>query len=127
LDAMASAIDEDTKVVWLCTPDNPSGTFISEQDFHQFMEKVPTSTIVVLDEAYMEYVDPSLHYDLHTNLQKYKNLMVLRTFSKIHGLAGLRIGYGIMDANLAELIDIVRGPFNTTSITQTAAIHALTD
>lgn len=127
LHGMANAIDDNTKVIWLCTPDNPSGAVILEEDFHKFMDKVPETTIVVLDEAYVEYMDESLHYDLHTNLKKYKNLMVLRTFSKIYGLAGLRIGYGMMDPALAELLDIVRGPFNTTSITQVAAIAALDD
>lgn len=127
LDKMAAAIDEDTKVVWLCTPDNPSGMLIKEADFHQFMEKVPAETIVVLDEAYIEYVEEQYQYDLHANLRNYKNLIVLRTFSKIYGLAGLRIGYGIMDPKIAELLEIVRGPFNTTSITQAAAIVALQD
>lgn len=127
LDRMASAIDANTKVVWLCTPDNPTGSLIKEADFHQFMEKVPAETIVVLDEAYMEYVEEAYQYDLHSNLNNYKNLIVLRTFSKIYGLAGLRIGYGIMDPAIAELVEIVRGPFNTTSITQEAAIAALQD
>lgn len=127
LDEMADAIDENTKVVWVCTPDNPSGAFIEEDEFHEFMEKVPENVVVVLDEAYIEYVDKELHYDLHANLKKYKNLIVLRTFSKIYGIAGLRIGYGMMDQALAELLDIVRGPFNTTSLTQEAAIAALND
>jgi len=127
LEEMARSIDEQTKVVWVCTPDNPSGAFIKEEEFHNFMSKVPEHVLVVLDEAYIEYVDESLHYNLHANLKKYKNLIVLRTFSKIYGIAGLRIGYGIMDDKLAELLDIVRGPFNTTSITQEAAIAALSD
>lgn len=124
---MANMIDNDTKIIWLCTPDNPSGALISEAEFHTFMEKVPQETLVVLDEAYIEYVEEKHHYHLHANLAKYKNLIVLRTFSKVYGLAGLRIGYGIMDPAIAELIEIVRGPFNTTSITQEAAIAALKD
>src|SRR5699024_450973 len=127
LEEMARSIDEQTKVVWVCTPDNPSGAFINEEELHNFMSKVPEHVLVVLDEAYIEYVDESLHYNLHANLKKYKNLIVLRTFSKIYGIAGLRIGYGMMDPKLAELLDIVRGPFNTTSITQNAAIAALKD
>lgn len=127
LDKMAESIDENTKIVWLCTPDNPSGILIEEADFHDFMKKVPEETLVVLDEAYIEYVEEKFHYDYKENLKKYKNLIILRTFSKIYGLAGLRIGYGMMAPEVANLLEIVRGPFNTTMLAQRAAIAALED
>lgn len=127
LEKMAAAIDVNTKVVWLCTPDNPSGEIISKLEFQEFMEKCPEEVLVVLDEAYVEFVDEDLRFDLHDNLRQYPNLVVLRTLSKIYGLAGLRVGYAIAQEEIANKLNIVRGPFNTTSLTQRVAMIALAD
>lgn len=127
LTKMVNAIDEQTKVVWLCTPDNPTGEIILTDEFESFMEQCPKETIVVLDEAYYEFVSKELRFDLNENMQKYSNLIVLRTFSKIYGLAGLRVGYAIASEEIAEKLNIVRGPFNTTSLSQRAATVALDD
>src|SRR5699024_7802565 len=118
LEKMLEAIDEDTSVVWLCTPDNPTGTLIDEEQFTLFMEACPSHVLVVLDEAYYEFVDSSLQLNTMKHLEKYPNLIVLRTFSKAYGLAGIRIGYGLTNENIASKIEVVRGPFNTTSIAQ---------
>lgn len=127
LSKMAEAIDEQTKVVWLCSPDNPTGELIQPEAFDLFMEQCPNDVIVVLDEAYYEYVPYSFQVNLHENLEKYPNLIVLRTFSKIYGLAGLRVGYAITNEEVANVLNIVRGPFNTSSLAQQAAKLALDD
>lgn len=127
LDEMAAAIDAETKVVWLCTPDNPTGTVISQEAFVAFMEQCPVEVVVVLDEAYYEYVTEAKQFSLNDNLQKYSNLIVLRTFSKIYGLAGMRLGYGVSSELLATKLNIARGPFNTTSLTQQLLPAALSD
>lgn len=124
---MANAIDENTKVVWLCSPDNPTGDVMTHAAFTAFMDRCPEDVLVVLDEAYYEYVPVNLQFDLLGNLTKYKNLIVLRTLSKAYGLAGLRVGYGITTETIAEKLNIIRGPFNTTSLTQRMAITALED
>lgn len=127
LAGMLDAIDPQTKVVWLCTPDNPTGELINQADFDAFMKKCPSDVLVVLDEAYFEFVPTELQMNLLANLQKYKNLVVLRTLSKAYGLAGLRVGYGITTKEISEKLNIIRGPFNTTSLTQQVAIEALND
>jgi len=124
---MAEAIDEQTKVVWLCSPDNPTGELIQREAFELFMKQCPNDVLVVLDEAYYEYVPYSFQLNLHENLEKYPNLVVLRTLSKIYGLAGLRVGYGIASEEVAEKLNIVRGPFNTSSFAQQIAQIALDD
>lgn len=127
LHAMQQAIDEQTKVVWLCSPDNPTGTLISADAFHQFMESCPKEVLVVLDEAYYEFVHPTLQMDASKNVERYNNLIVLRTFSKAYGLAGLRVGYGITNEKIAAMINIVRGPFNTSTFAQKAASIVIED
>ncbi len=116
-----------TKLVFLCNPNNPTGTIITKEEFEKFMQNVSEKTIVVLDEAYFEYVYDKNYPDGITYLSKYKNLIVLRTFSKIYGLAGLRIGYGIADSEIVNFIDRVRPPFNVNSLAQVAALYALKD
>ncbi|GAB3802418.1 histidinol-phosphate transaminase [Virgibacillus kimchii] len=122
---MAGEIDEATKVVWLCSPNNPSGTVIPKEELQSFLNNCPSHILVVLDEAYYEYMED----DAETIewFSSYENVIILRTFSKAYGLAGLRIGYGISNPNILRKIDVVRGPFNTTSIAQKAAIIALED
>ncbi|PAV29493.1 histidinol-phosphate transaminase [Virgibacillus profundi] len=127
LENIYKSIDHNTKVVWLCSPNNPSGLVIPKEDFKDFMDKCPENVLVVLDEAYYEYIDDSKDIHALTLLSDYSNLIVLRTFSKAYGLAGLRIGYGIANNNLITKLDVVRGPFNTTSLAQKAALIALDD
>lgn len=127
LEKMAEAIDDQTKVVWLCTPDNPTGNVIPYQSFTKFMKSCPQDVVVVLDEAYYEYVDPSLRYPFKETLEQYPNIIMLRTFSKIYGLAGLRVGFGIASEEIAHKLNVVRGPFNTTSYSQRIAEIALRD
>src|SRR5699024_4786965 len=127
LDQMAEAMDEQTKVVWLCTPDNPTGNIISQGEFDQFMEKCPKDVVVVLDEAYYEYADASNQLKSDDNLRNYPNVIQLRTFSKIYGIAALRVGYGICHTSIAEQLNIVRGPFNTTALSQKVASAILED
>lgn len=127
LDSMLEVIDEDTRIVWICSPDNPTGTLLSKEAFYNFMDQCPKEVLVILDEAYYEYIDPALDFDALENRSLYKNIIILRTFSKAYGLAGLRIGYGIMDEAIAAKINIVRGPFNTSLISQQAALLAMHD
>src|SRR5690625_1887118 len=127
LKAMLQALDEDTKVVWICSPDNPTGILLPRDDFYQFMDQCPQDVLVVLDEAYYEFIDESSRLNALASLATYKNLILLRTFSKAYGLAALRIGYGIMNEDIANQINIVRGPFNTSAIAQQAALVALDD
>ncbi|MFD1360557.1 histidinol-phosphate transaminase [Lentibacillus salinarum] len=127
LPAMLEAIDEKTNVVWLCSPNNPTGCLIPRDDLYEFLNQCPADVLVVLDEAYLEYVEKALQPNVLANLQHYKNLVVLRTFSKAHGLAGLRIGYGVANPELIPALDVVRGPFNTSAIAQKAALLALED
>lgn len=124
---MANAIDDKTKVVWLCTPDNPTGNIITYDAFTTFMKSCPDDVVVVLDEAYYEYVDASLRLPLEEILSEYPNVIMLRTFSKIYGLAGLRVGFGIASESIAHKLNVVRGPFNTTSFSQQIAQIALND
>ncbi|MBO8162991.1 MAG: histidinol-phosphate transaminase [Brevibacillus sp.] len=127
LDAMAQAINEKTRVVWVCNPNNPSGTIVTESQLLSFLEKVPRDVLVVMDEAYYEYVVAEDYPQTIPLLAKYPNLIVLRTFSKIYGLAALRIGYGIARPEVIEHLNHVREPFNTSTLAQAAARAALAD
>ncbi|MFG6114527.1 histidinol-phosphate transaminase [Halobacillus sp. MO56] len=127
LDRMLEAIDDHTRVVWLCTPNNPTGSHIAAPDMEKFLERCPDDVLVVVDEAYYEYMDASDYYDAVAGLKKHPNLIVLRTFSKAYGLAGLRIGYGIARTEVIHQLDPAREPFNTSTIAQAAAIIALED
>ncbi|MCL6458749.1 MAG: histidinol-phosphate transaminase [Gorillibacterium sp.] len=127
LPAMLAAVTEQTKVVWICNPNNPTGTIVSHEEVKVFLEKVSPEVLVVLDEAYIEYVtEPNFPNGLEL-LREHKNLILLRTFSKIYGLASLRIGYGIGHPDVIKLINQVRPPFNTTRVAQVAALAALAD
>ncbi|CAG7641048.1 Histidinol-phosphate aminotransferase [Paenibacillus allorhizosphaerae] len=127
LDAMLAKVNEKTKIVWICNPNNPTGTMLSEEQVKSFMEKVPTHVLVVLDEAYAEYNVTDQYPDGFKLLKQYKNVILLRTFSKIFGMASLRIGYGIGHPDVIRSINQVREPFNTTSFAQKAALAALAD
>ncbi|HSP01341.1 MAG TPA: histidinol-phosphate transaminase [Thioalkalivibrio sp.] len=127
LDAMAALINGDTRVVFVANPNNPTGTWLDEQAVHAFLKRVPTETLVVMDEAYFEYVQTEGYPDATRWLQEFPNLLVTRTFSKIHGLAGLRIGYAVSGEAVADMLNRVRQPFNTNLLAQAAALAALDD
>ncbi|MBS8264685.1 histidinol-phosphate transaminase [Mesobacillus boroniphilus] len=127
LDGMAAAIDDRTSVVWLCSPNNPTGIYITEEELTAFMARVPSDVLVVLDEAYFEYVTAKDYHDSLRLLKQYKNLIILRTFSKIYGLASFRVGYGIAHEDTITALEPVREPFNVNSWAQAAAIAALDD
>jgi len=127
LDQMLKAIDEKTNVVWVCSPNNPTGTYIPEERLVTFLSNVPSDTLVVLDEAYYEYVVAEDYYNSVDLVGKFPNVIVLRTFSKIYGLASLRVGYGISSAEIIRALEPVREPFNTNSFAQLAASQAIAD
>lgn len=127
LPAMLAAITDKTKVLWICNPNNPTGTIIAHSDMLSFLDQVPSHVLVVLDEAYGEYVFDADYTDGVKLLDQYNNLVVLRTFSKAFGLAANRIGYGIGNANVIRTINQVREPFNTGRLAQVAAKASLQD
>lgn len=127
LDAMRAAIAPDTRVVFIANPNNPTGTFVAGALLGRFLEAVPQDVLVVLDEAYNEYLEPPLQYDSVAWLARFPNLVVTRTFSKIYGLAGLRVGYALAHAEIADLMNRVRQPFNVGSLALAAAEAALDD
>ena len=127
LDAMAAAVTENTKLIFIANPNNPTGTWDKQEALVSFLNKVPKEVIVVLDEAYAEYVtDPDYPNGLSL-LSKYENLVVTRTFSKAYGLASLRVGYSISNAQIADVLNRVRQPFNVNTYAQVAAVAALND
>jgi histidinol-phosphate aminotransferase len=125
LDAMADAITENTRLVFIANPNNPTGTMVNQDAIDRFMDRLPEHVIAVFDEAYIEF--PDSPPDTLRYVREGRNACVLRTFSKIHGLAGLRVGYGLAPAHLAELLQKARQPFNVNSIAQAAALAALSD
>ncbi|MAF84686.1 MAG: histidinol-phosphate transaminase [Gammaproteobacteria bacterium] len=127
LDAMRALIDDNTRLVFLANPNNPTGTWCNEEELHAFITSVPAQTIVVVDEAYAEYVVHSKYPCTIDWIDEFPNLVVTRTFSKIYGLAGLRIGYSLSQPNLAEVLNRVRQPFNVNSLAQSAAVAVLQD
>lgn len=127
LDKMLAAIDDKTNVVWVCSPNNPTGTYVAENKLVAFLEKVPSHVLVVLDEAYYEYVIAEDSFNAIELTRTYPNLITLRTFSKIYGLASLRVGYGIANPSIIKALDPAREPFNVNSFAQTAALAAIGD
>ena len=124
---MAAAITDDTKIVFIANPNNPTGTFVSEKEIESFLKKVPPHVVVVLDEAYNEYLPKDLQYESIAFVRRYPNLLVTRTMSKAYGLAGLRVGFGIAQPTITDLLNRVRQPFNVNSMAQAAAVAALGD
>lgn len=127
LSAMADAVTPRTKLLFVCNPNNPTGTMVSADEVEQLMARVPEHVIVVFDEAYFEYVRRSDFPDSMAYVKQGRNAIVLRTFSKIYGLAGLRIGYGLTTPEITNFLNRVRPPFNANSIAQRAALAALGD
>jgi histidinol-phosphate aminotransferase len=114
-------------VVFVASPNNPTGTIVGKAEWREFLSSVPEHVVVVVDQAYVEYVDDADHADALEDLGKHPGLMVLRTFSKIYGLAGLRVGYGVGPPDLIEGLARLRQPFNVNSLAQAAALAALDD
>lgn len=127
LDAMAAAIAPDTRIVFIANPNNPTGTFLPGSEIEIFLAKVPQDVLVVLDEAYTEYLSAEQRYDAIAWIARFPNLLVSRTFSKAYGLAGLRVGYAIAHPEVADLMNRVRQPFNVSSVALAAAEAALAD
>lgn len=127
LDAMLAAIDENTRVVFIANPNNPTGTWFDADALTRFLSQVPESVLVVLDEAYIEYAEGGDLPDGLDFLAAHPNLLVSRTFSKAYGLAALRVGYAISSARIADVLNRVRQPFNVNSLALAAACAALDD
>jgi histidinol-phosphate aminotransferase len=127
LDAMRNLVGADTRLVFIANPNNPTGTWLESDALETFISSLPAHVIVVVDEAYFEYVDKQSYPDTSTWLARFPNLIVTRTFSKAYGLAGLRVGYALSHPDLADLLNRVRQPFNVNSVAQAAALAALDD
>ena len=125
LEAMLLAITDNTKLIFVANPNNPTGTLLTDEALHAFLSRVPNSITVVLDQAYFEYLDC---VDLAVNwLKEFDNLIITRTFSKAYGLAGLRVGYALSSSQIADYLNRIRQPFNVNHIAQVAAVAALGD
>ncbi|WP_203361897.1 histidinol-phosphate transaminase [Bacillus sp. REN10] len=127
LDAMRAAIDEQTAVVWLCSINNPTGVHLTKEALVNFLNQVPKDVLVVLDEAYYEYVVADDYYNALDIIQSYSNVLVTRTFSKAYGLASFRVGYGFGSEEMIQRLEPVREPFNVNTLAQGAAAAALSD
>ncbi len=127
LDAMLDAITDRTRLVFLCNPNNPTGTIYTRDVFAKFMSQVPDDVLVVVDEAYFEYVTASDYPNALEWFDGIRPLCVLRTFSKIYSLAGLRVGYGVLPEQMVAAVNKIREPFNVSSVSQVAAYYSLQD
>ena len=127
VDAMASAIAADTALVYIANPNNPTGTHLPAETLAGFLARVPPQVVVVIDEAYNEYLPPERRFDSVQWVREFPNLLISRTFSKAYGLAGLRVGYGLAQPALTDLLNRVRQPFNVNAVAQAAALAALSD
>jgi histidinol-phosphate aminotransferase len=127
LAAMRAAIRPDTRMVFIANPNNPTGTLLTADALHGFLKSVPETVAVVLDEAYVEFLDPAERAPSVTWLAEFANLVVTRTFSKAYGLAGLRVGYALARPEVADMLNRVRQPFNVNSLALSAAAAALDD
>lgn len=127
LDGFLQAVTEKTRIVFVANPNNPTGTLISKVALKAFLDELPNNILVVLDEAYDEYLSKADQSEAIARLEQYSNLIISRTFSKAYGLAGLRIGFGLMHADLADILNRIRQPFNVNSVAQSAAAASLTD
>ncbi|MBE9532056.1 MAG: aminotransferase class I/II-fold pyridoxal phosphate-dependent enzyme, partial [Proteobacteria bacterium] len=127
LEAIAKSITTDTRLVFIANPNNPTGTMVGAKEFDAFMEQVPDSVIVCMDEAYAEYVTSDDYPDTLKYVKEGRRIIGLRTFSKIYGLAGLRVGYGFAPAEIIGYLERVRQPFNVNSLALAAALGAIDD
>ncbi|MDR2786873.1 MAG: histidinol-phosphate transaminase [Candidatus Accumulibacter sp.] len=126
-DAMRAAVRPDTRLIWIANPNNPTGTFLPHARIGAFLRSLPGDVVVVLDEAYNEYLPVGVNGDSRDWLGEFPNLVITRTFSKIYGLAGLRVGYALTSAEIADLMNRVRQPFNCNNLALAAAAAALDD
>ena len=124
---LKAAVDAKAKLVFVANPNNPTGTFLQPDALYAFLKALPTTILLVLDEAYNEYLPEDCCYDAVSWLEEFPNLIISRTFSKAYGLAGLRVGYAFCHAQVADMINRVRQPFNVNSVAQAAAVAALGD
>jgi histidinol-phosphate aminotransferase len=127
LAAMQAAIRSDTRLVWIANPNNPTGNFLPYPEIKAFLQSIPEDVAVVLDEAYNEYLPPAERDDTVAWLKEFPNLIITRTFSKIYGLAGLRVGFAVASTEMADLMNRVRQPFNVNNLAIAAACAALDD
>lgn len=127
LPSMLEQIDENTSIVWVCNPNNPTGTIVTDDELKAFIAKVPSDVLIILDEAYYEYINDESFKDTLHYVDEYPNVLILRTFSKAYGLASFRVGYAISHEDNIAKLDPVRGPFNNTVLSQKVAIVALED
>lgn len=127
LEAMLQAVGEKTKLIFLANPNNPTGTYLEADALEGFIDEVPGHVVVVVDEAYFEYVTVSGYPNALAWLERHPNLVVTRTFSKVFGLAGLRVGFGVASESITDLLNRVRQPFNVSTLAQAAALAALQD
>jgi histidinol-phosphate aminotransferase len=125
LGAMRSAVNQKTRMIFVCNPNNPTGTYVPEGDVVAFLEGIRKDIIVVFDEAYYEYVTAEDYPDSKKILERFRNIVILRTFSKVHSLSGVRVGYAMADAELVTILHMVRQPFNVNRLAQAAARAAL--
>ncbi|MHB8483014.1 MAG: histidinol-phosphate transaminase [Nitrospiria bacterium] len=127
LGAMAAKITDRTRMIFVCDPNNPTGTLLPRHEILEFINQVPADIVLVFDHAYEEYVTGSAYSNLIEDVSRHENIFILRTFSKLYGLAGLRIGFGIGSERVIETLNKVRQPFNTNLLSQKAALAALED
>jgi histidinol-phosphate aminotransferase len=127
LDGMTRAVTRKTKVIFLGNPDNPAGTFIPKKALEKFLKAIAQNIVVLIDEAYLQFVEARDYPNSLQLLKSYPNIIIARTFSKLYGLAGLRIGYGVARPEMIQLINRVREPFNVNSLAQAAALACLKD
>ncbi|MGL5417546.1 MAG: histidinol-phosphate transaminase [Clostridium sp.] len=128
IEKMVDSINEKTKIIWFCNPNNPTGTICTREEFEAVLDRIPKEVIIIMDEAYVEFVDKEVDFPNSLELlKKYPNMIVLRTFSKAYGLASLRFGYGIGDKTLVGYLNRVINPFDSNLFAQKAAVEALKD
>ena len=127
LTEMQSAVTDRARMVFIANPNNPTGTYLSADALLEFLQQIPANIIVVIDEAYYEYVSKKDYSSMLAYLQQFPNLVITRTFSKVYGLAGLRIGFSVSSIEIADLLNRVRQPFNVNVVAQDAALAALLD
>ncbi len=127
LAAMSRAVSDDTQLIFLANPNNPTGTYVASDAIEAFLGEIPSHIVVVLDEAYNEYLPQHLRFDSTRWVERFPNLILARTFSKAYGLAGLRVGYAIAQPAITDILNRIRQPFNVSSVAQAAAAAALAD
>lgn len=127
VNAMIAAITEKTRIIFVVNPNNPTGTYLSATEIKLLLDSVPPRVLIVIDEAYHEYIEPSEQIDLISLLKNYPNLLITRTFSKAYGLAGLRLGYAVSSPEIADVLNRARLPFNVNYIAAAACVSALQD